>query len=153
MAKSVFTSESVSMGHPDKLADQISDAVLDAFISGDPVSRVACETLVKTGFVVVAGEVTSQATVDIQAKVREAILDVGYDDASSGIDGASCGVLVALEEQSRDISQGVSEGEEGSRTARPQCQAPGRVTSTTSLPITISSPCFSLWLWIRTPFA
>jgi len=99
------------MGHPDKLADQISDSVLDAFIGQDPHCRVACETLVKTGFVVVAGEVSSTATVDISTRVREAILDVGYDDAAMGIDGASCGVLVAIEEQSRDISQGVSEGE------------------------------------------
>jgi len=111
MARSRFTSESVSMGHPDKLADQISDSVLDAFIGQDPHCRVACETLVKTGFVVVAGEVSSTATVDISTRVREAILDVGYDDAAMGIDGASCGVLVAIEEQSRDISQGVSEGE------------------------------------------
>ncbi len=111
MAPTVFTSESVSMGHPDKLADQISDAVLDAFLAQDPRSRVACETLMKTGFVVVAGEVTSEAFVDIPLRVRETILDVGYDDASMGLDGASCGVLVAIEEQSGDISQGVSEGE------------------------------------------
>jgi S-adenosylmethionine synthetase len=99
------------MGHPDKLADQISDAILDAYLEGDPGSRVACETLVKTGFVCVAGEVTSSAEVTVPRVVRETILDVGYDDASMGIDGASCGVLVALEEQSPDISQGVTEGE------------------------------------------
>ncbi len=99
------------MGHPDKLADQISDAVLDAYIARDTECRVACETLIKTGFVVVAGEVTSSASVDIPTRVREAILDVGYDDANLGLDGASCGVLVAIEEQSRDISQGVTEGE------------------------------------------
>jgi S-adenosylmethionine synthetase len=99
------------MGHPDKLADQISDAILDAYLEGDPFSRVACETLVKTGFVCVAGEITSAAEVTVPKVVREAILDVGYDDASMGIDGASCGVLVALEEQSPDISQGVTEGE------------------------------------------
>jgi S-adenosylmethionine synthetase len=111
MARSLFTSESVSMGHPDKLSDQISDAILDAFLSADPRSRVAAETLVKTGFVVVAGEVTSEAYVDIPKAVREMILDVGYDDSSLGLDGASCGVLVAIEEQSPDISQGVTEGE------------------------------------------
>ncbi len=111
MPRRCFTSESVSMGHPDKLADQISDGILDAYIEGDLESRVACETLVKTGFVCVAGEVTSRATVRIPDVVREAILDVGYDDASMGIDGASCGVLVALEGQSPDISQGVTEGE------------------------------------------
>ncbi len=111
MPRRCFTSESVSMGHPDKLADQISDGILDAYIEGDPESRFACETLVKTGFVCVAGEVTSRATVRIPDVVREAILDVGYDDASMGIDGASCGILVALEGQSPDISQGVTEGE------------------------------------------
>jgi S-adenosylmethionine synthetase len=99
------------MGHPDKLADQISDAVLDAFLAQDQNCRVACETLVKTGFVVVAGEVTSSAWVDVATIVRRAILDVGYDDANMGIDGASCGVLLAIEEQSPDISQGVTEGE------------------------------------------
>ena len=111
MARTRFTSESVSMGHPDKLADQISDSVLDAYLAQDTASRVACETLIKTGFVVVAGEVTSDATIDIPTRVRKTILDVGYDDAKLGFDGASCGVLVALEEQSRDISQGVTEGE------------------------------------------
>ncbi len=111
MARTRFTSESVSMGHPDKLADQISDSVLDAYLVQDAASRVACETLIKTGFVVVAGEVTSDATIDIPTRVRKTILDVGYDDAKLGFDGASCGVLVALEEQSRDISQGVTEGE------------------------------------------
>jgi S-adenosylmethionine synthetase len=111
MARSLFTSESVSMGHPDKLSDQISDAILDAFIERDPRSRVACETLVKTGFVVIAGEVTSEAYVELPTVVRDTILDVGYDDASVGLDGNSCGVLVAIEEQSPDISQGVSEGE------------------------------------------
>ncbi len=111
MARTRFTSESVSMGHPDKLADQISDSVLDAYLAQDTGARVACETLIKTGFVVVAGEVTSDATIDIPTRVRKTILDVGYDDAKLGFDGASCGVLVALEEQSRDISQGVTEGE------------------------------------------
>ncbi|MCP4002673.1 MAG: methionine adenosyltransferase [bacterium] len=111
MARRFFTSESVSMGHPDKLSDQISDAILDAYLEGDANSRVACETLVKTGFVCVAGEVTSEATVKIPEVVRRAVLDVGYDDAAMGIDGAGCGILVALEEQSPDISQGVTEGE------------------------------------------
>ncbi len=111
MARTRFTSESVSMGHPDKLADQISDSVLDAYLAQDTACRVACETLIKTGFVVVAGEVTSDATIDIPTRVRKTILDVGYDDAKLGFDGASCGVLVALEEQSRDISQWVTEGE------------------------------------------
>ncbi|HTO70413.1 MAG TPA: methionine adenosyltransferase [Myxococcota bacterium] len=111
MARRLFTSESVSMGHPDKVADQVSDAVLDAYLAQDPQSRVACETLTKTGFICVAGEITSQATVKIPDVVRQAVLDIGYDDARLGLDGSSCGILVAIEEQSPDISQGVTEGE------------------------------------------
>ena len=111
MTRRFFTSESVSMGHPDKLSDQISDAVLDAYIARDPSCRVACETLCKSGFVVVAGEISSRATVQVADVVREAILAAGYDDPSSGFDGSKCGILVALEEQSPDISQGVTEGE------------------------------------------
>ena len=111
MARRLFTSESVSMGHPDKVADQVSDAVLDAYLAQDPQSRVACETLTKTGFVCVAGEITSQGSVKIPDVVRQPVLDIGYDDAKLGLDGASCGILVAIEEQSPDISQGVTEGE------------------------------------------
>ncbi len=106
----LFTSESVTEGHPDKLADQISDAVLDAFYAQDPQARVACETAVKTGQVLVFGEITSTATVEIPAVVRQAILDVGYDRSEYGLDGRSCGINVALEQQSPDISQGVSQG-------------------------------------------
>jgi S-adenosylmethionine synthetase len=111
MGRRLFTSESVSMGHPDKVADQVSDAVLDAYLAQDPQSRVACETLTKTGFVCVAGEITSQATVKIPEVIRQAVLDIGYDDARLGLDGSTCGILVAIEEQSPDISQGVTEGE------------------------------------------
>src|SRR5258706_2591628 len=111
MGRRLFTSESVSMGHPDKVADQVSDAVVDAYLAQDPQSRVACETLTKTGFVCVAGEITSQATVKIPDVIRQAVLDIGYDDARLGLDGSSCGILVAIEEQSPDISQGVTEGE------------------------------------------
>jgi S-adenosylmethionine synthetase len=111
MARRLFTSESVSMGHPDKVADQVSDAILDAYLKQDPRSRVACETLTKTGFVCVAGEITSTAHVDVPQTVRQAVLDIGYDDARLGLDGGSCGILVALEQQSPDISQGVTEGE------------------------------------------
>src|SRR5262245_30101747 len=111
MPRQLFTSESVSMGHPDKVCDQISDAVCDAYLATDPESRVACEALTKTGFVVVAGEVTSRANIGIADVVRRAILDIGYDDSALGLDGAGCGLLVALERQSPDISQGVSEGE------------------------------------------
>ena len=107
----LFTSESVSEGHPDKVADQISDAVLDAMLSQDPNSRVACETLVTTGLVVVAGEVTSAAVVDFESLVRGVIKDIGYTDASYGFDYKSCEVMVRLDQQSPDISQGVTAGE------------------------------------------
>lgn len=107
----LFTSESVSVGHPDKLADQISDAILDAMISVDPAARVACETMVTTGLCVVAGEVTCNGYVEIRDVVRKTVLDVGYDCASKGFDGNSCAVLVALDEQSPEISQGVTEGQ------------------------------------------
>ncbi|MEE3040183.1 MAG: methionine adenosyltransferase [Candidatus Latescibacterota bacterium] len=105
----LFTSESVSEGHPDKVSDQISDAILDGMLAGDKFSRVACETLVTTGQVVVAGEVTSKSFVDIQATVRDVIKDIGYDDPELGFDYRSCGVSVMLDQQSTDISQGVTE--------------------------------------------
>jgi S-adenosylmethionine synthetase len=108
--REVFTSESVSMGHPDKMCDQISDAVLDAMLSQDPASRVACETLVTTGLVVVAGEVTTEARVEIGPLVRQVIHDIGYTDSATGFDAATCGVLVALGRQSPDIAVGVDEG-------------------------------------------
>jgi S-adenosylmethionine synthetase len=103
----LFTSESVSEGHPDKISDQISDAVLDAIIEQDPKARVACETMVKTGMVIVAGEVTTTAWVDIENLVRETVLEIGYNDSEMGFDGASCAVLSALGKQSPDIAQGV----------------------------------------------
>ena len=107
----LFTSESVSEGHPDKVADQISDAVLDAMLSQDPNSRVACETLVTTGLVVVAGEVTTQAYVDVQEVVRKTIKKIGYTKAEYMFESESCGILTALHQQSPDIAQGVNEGE------------------------------------------
>jgi S-adenosylmethionine synthetase len=103
----LFTSESVSEGHPDKIADQISDAVLDAILAQDARARVACETLVKTGMVLVAGEVTTSAWVDIEEIARRTVLAIGYNDSSMGFDGASCAVLNALGKQSPDIAQGV----------------------------------------------
>ena len=107
----VFTSESVSEGHPDKMCDQISDAVLDAHLSEDPDSRVACETLVKNDLVVIAGEITSKGKVDYEGVARRVALDIGYDDPAKGFDGNTCEVLVRLERQSPNISQGVTEGE------------------------------------------
>ncbi|MCL7744798.1 methionine adenosyltransferase [Guyparkeria hydrothermalis] len=103
----LFTSESVSKGHPDKIADQISDAILDAILEQDPRARVACEALVKTGFVVLAGEVTTSAWVDVDELVREVIVDIGYTSSELGFDGHTCGVLNAIGKQSSDIAQGV----------------------------------------------
>ncbi len=103
----LFTSESVTEGHPDKMADQISDAVLDAIYTDDPAGRVACETLVTTGLVVVAGEITTSTQVDIASVVRETIREIGYDDAAFGFDANTCGVLVSLDKQSPDIAQGI----------------------------------------------
>jgi S-adenosylmethionine synthetase len=111
MARQFFTSESVSMGHPDKVADQISDAILDALLAQDPQSRVACETMVTTGMAVIAGEITTQARIDYPDIVRNTIKRIGYTDDAFGINGDTCAVLVSLDRQSPDISQGVSEGE------------------------------------------
>ena len=107
----MFTSESVTEGHPDKIADQISDAVLDAMLTQDPKSRVACETLITTGLVVVAGEITTGANVNINDVVRATIKKIGYDDSHKGFDCQTCGVTVAVGKQSQDIAQGVNEGE------------------------------------------
>jgi S-adenosylmethionine synthetase len=105
----LFSSESVTEGHPDKLADQLSDAVLDAILTVDPMGRVACETLVTTGLVVVAGEITTSEYVDIPAVVRQTITEIGYTDANFGIDGATCGVVTSIQEQSVDIARGVDD--------------------------------------------
>jgi S-adenosylmethionine synthetase len=107
MSEYLFTSESVTEGHPDKLCDQVSDAVLDACIAKDKTSRVACETLTKTGFVMVAGEITTRAQLDFPAIVRDVVRGIGYEDSSMGFDWKTCGVMVAVEQQSPDIAQGV----------------------------------------------
>ena len=107
MEKLLFTSESVTEGHPDKICDQISDAVLDALLAQDPMSRVACETAVTTGLVLVMGEITTKAQIDIQTIVRETVREIGYDRAKYGFDCDTCGVIVALDKQSTDIARGV----------------------------------------------
>jgi S-adenosylmethionine synthetase len=116
----LFTSESVSEGHPDKVADQISDAILDAKLAQDPLSRVACETLVTTGLVVVAGEITSRASVNVQEIVRETIREIGYTRSEYKFDADSCGIIVALDQQSPDINRGVDRGDEDNQGAGDQ---------------------------------
>ena len=117
MEKKLFTSESVTEGHPDKVCDMVSDAILDACFEQDPMSRVACETASCTGFVLVTGEITTKAQIDIPAIVRKTVTEIGYDDGKKGLDGNSCAVFVALDQQSADIAMGVDkalEAKEGS---------------------------------------
>ena len=109
--KFIFTSESVSEGHPDKIADQVSDSILDAILAQDPKARVACETLVTTGMVVIAGEITTNAVINYSEIARTTIREIGYTDSEMGFDADTCAVLVSLDRQSPDISQGVSAGE------------------------------------------
>ena len=113
MSQHLFTSESVTEGHPDKVADQISDAILDAMLEGDPNSRVACETLVTTGLAVVAGEITTETEVPVTDVIRQTLLDIGYNDSAFGIDGRSCEVKLALDQQSPHIAMGVDHGGAG----------------------------------------
>lgn len=115
MEKILFTSESVTEGHPDKICDQISDAVLDAMYEQDPYSRVACETLTNTGFVIVMGEITTKANVDISKIVRETVVEIGYDSSEKGFDGNTCGVMIALDKQSTDIAMGVDQALESKK--------------------------------------
>lgn len=119
MEKLLFTSESVTEGHPDKICDQVSDAILDAMLKQDPMSRVACETLTNTGFIMVMGEITTKANVDIQQIVRDTVCEIGYNDSRLGFDGNTCAVMVALDKQSPDIAMGVDkalEAREGELT-------------------------------------
>ena len=118
----MFTSESVSEGHPDKIADQISDAVLDAIMREDPTGRVACETMVKTGVVIVAGEVTTSAWIDLEKLVRRTVLDIGYNHSDMGFDGASCAVINIIGKQSPDIAMGVDTGGAGDQGGH-ECRA------------------------------
>jgi S-adenosylmethionine synthetase len=129
----LFTSESVSEGHPDKVADQISDAVLDAILTQDPRGRVACETLVKTGVVVVAGEVTTNAWVDVDALARRTVLRIGYNDSEMGFDGGSCGVINIIGKQSPDIAQGVDRKDERKQGAGDQGLMFGYATNETDV--------------------
>ena len=129
----LFTSESVSEGHPDKVADQISDAVLDAILKDDKRARVACETLVKTGVVIVAGEVTTSAWVDVESLVRKTVLDIGYNSSEMGFDGASCGVLNVIGKQSPDIAMGVDRKDERKQGAGDQGLMFGYATNETDV--------------------
>jgi S-adenosylmethionine synthetase len=120
MADYLFTSESVTEGHPDKICDQVSDAILDAIIAQDPACRVACETLTKTGIVVVAGEITTTCYVDMPRIVRETVREIGYDDSSMGFDYKTCAVVTAIEQQSPDIARGVDRGDPSAQGAGDQ---------------------------------
>ncbi len=128
-----FTSESVSEGHPDKMADQISDGILDEYLKQDPNSRVAVETMVKTGFVIVAGEVTANAVIDAEKTIREVVLDIGYNSSDMGFDGASCAVLNAIGAQSPDINMGVDRGDPREQGAGDQGLMFGYATNETAV--------------------
>ena len=149
----LFTSESVSEGHPDKIADQISDAVLDEILTQDPRGRVACETLIKTGVVIVAGEVTTSAWVDLEALVRRTVLGIGYNHSDMGFDGATCGVLNVIGKQSPDIAQGVDRKNERKQGAGDQGLMFGYASNETDVlmpaPITYAHRLVQRQAWVR----
>ena len=154
MARTQFTSESVSEGHPDKVCDQVSDAILDAILTEDPTARVACETMVKTGFVVIAGEITTTARIEFPDVIRAVVKDIGYTSSDMGFDGSTCAIFTAVERQSPDIAQGVNEGEGehqeqgagdqgmmfGFAATRPRSSCPRRSTTRTCSPASSPRP-------------